>query len=53
MCAHITACGHDQQIPVAGILDQPLSHQEVVETGAKARVSFRRLLDGVVQGMEL
>ena len=37
----------------AGILDQPLSHQEVVETGAKARVSFRRLLDGVVQGMEL
>ena len=37
----------------AGILDQPLSHQEVVETGAKARASFRRLLDGVVQGMEL
>ena len=37
----------------AGILGQPLSHQEVVETGAKARASFRRLLDGVVQGMEL
>jgi purine nucleoside phosphorylase len=32
----------------AGILDQPLSHIEVVETGAKVRDVFRSLVDGVI-----
>lgn len=35
----------------AGILDQPLSHEEVMETGARVRGTFRRLLDGVVREM--
>jgi len=37
----------------AGILEQPLSHQEVMETGAKARDTFRRVLDGVIAEMAL
>ncbi len=32
----------------AGILDAPLSHQEVMETGERVRGVFRRLLDGVI-----
>lgn len=32
----------------AGILDQPLSHQEVMETGAKVKDTFRALIDGVI-----
>ncbi len=32
----------------AGILDQPLSHIEVVETGARVRDVFRSLVDGVI-----
>jgi len=35
----------------AGILEQPLSHQEVMETGAKARSTFRKVLDGVIAEM--
>ena len=33
----------------AGILDAPLSHQEVMETGERVRGTFRALLDGVVE----
>ncbi|MBQ7455073.1 MAG: purine-nucleoside phosphorylase [Clostridia bacterium] len=32
----------------AGILDQPLTHQEVMETGARVRGTFRALVDGVI-----
>lgn len=32
----------------AGILDQPLSHQEVMETGARVKDTFRALVDGVI-----
>ena len=32
----------------AGILDQPLSHQEVMETGERVKDTFRALVDGVV-----
>jgi len=32
----------------AGILDQPLNHEEVMETGEKAKDSFRALLDAVI-----
>lgn len=35
----------------AGILDAPLSHQEVMETGERVRDTFRRLLDGVIGGL--
>lgn len=35
----------------AGILDQPLSHQEVMETGERVRGIFRSLLDGVIARM--
>ncbi len=35
----------------AGILDQPLNHQEVMETGIRVRDTFRRLLDGVIQAL--
>lgn len=35
----------------AGILDAPLSHQEVVETGERVRGTFRSLLDGVIARM--
>ena len=37
----------------AGILEQPLSHQEVMETGAKARDTFRRVLDGIISEITL
>lgn len=37
----------------AGILEQPLSHQEVMETGAKARDTFRRVLDGIIAEITL
>lgn len=33
----------------AGILDAPLSHQEVMETGERVRGTFRELLDGVIE----
>lgn len=33
----------------AGILDQPLNHQEVIETGERVRDAFSRLLDGVLR----
>lgn len=32
----------------AGILDQPISHEEVLETGARVRTQFTALLRGVV-----
>ena len=36
----------------AGILDQPLSHQEVTETAERVRDSFRALLDGVIAALD-
>ena len=35
----------------AGILDQPLNHEEVMETGERVKDSFRRLLDAVIERM--
>ena len=35
----------------AGILDQPLSHQEVMETGERVKDTFRALVDGVIAGL--
>ncbi|MCL1965367.1 MAG: purine-nucleoside phosphorylase [Firmicutes bacterium] len=35
----------------AGILDQPLNHQEVLDTGERVRKAFAGLVDGVVRGM--
>ena len=35
----------------AGILDQPLNHEEVMETGERVKDSFRRLLDSVIARM--
>lgn len=37
----------------AGILEQPLSHQEVMETGARVRDKFRKVLDGIVKEIAL
>ena len=37
----------------AGILEQPLSHEEVMETGAKVRDKFRKMLDGIVTDLTL
>jgi purine-nucleoside phosphorylase len=37
----------------AGILDQPLSHQEVMETGERVRSSFEALLRAVLPRVEL
>ncbi|MDR3052057.1 MAG: purine-nucleoside phosphorylase [Oscillospiraceae bacterium] len=36
----------------AGILDQPLNHEEVMETGERVKHTFRALLDGVVAGLD-
>lgn len=35
----------------AGILDQPLSHQEVMETGERVKDTFRALVDGIIQAL--
>lgn len=35
----------------AGILDQPLTHQEVMDTAERVRTSFRALVDAVVGAM--
>ncbi len=35
----------------AGILDQPLNHLEVVETGERVKDTFRALLDGVIEAL--
>ena len=35
----------------AGVLDQPLNHEEVMETGRQVKDTFRKLLDGVIKGM--
>jgi purine-nucleoside phosphorylase len=32
----------------AGMLDQPLSHIEVMETGIRVRDVFRSLVDGII-----
>jgi len=32
----------------AGILDQPITHQEVLETGERVRAEFTALLRGIV-----
>jgi purine-nucleoside phosphorylase len=32
----------------AGILDQPLSHQEVMETGERVKASFEALLHAIL-----
>ena len=32
----------------AGVMDQPLNHQEVMETGERVKDTFRALLDGVI-----
>lgn len=36
----------------AGILDQPLSHEEVMETSEKAREDFLSLIKGIVEGLK-
>jgi len=35
----------------AGILDQPLNHEEVMETGNRVKDTFRKLVDGVIEAM--
>ncbi|MEG2718628.1 MAG: purine-nucleoside phosphorylase, partial [Clostridia bacterium] len=35
----------------AGILDQALSHKEVMETGARVKDTFRALVDGVIHAL--
>ena len=35
----------------AGVLDQPINHQEVMETGARVKVTFRNLIDGVIASL--
>ncbi len=35
----------------AGILDQPLNHEEVMETGNRVKHTFRSLLDSIVAGL--
>ena len=35
----------------AGILDQPLNHQEVMETGLRVKDTFRTLIDGVIAAL--
>lgn len=35
----------------AGILDQPLNHQEVMETGIRVKDTFRKLVDGVIEAL--
>lgn len=35
----------------AGILDQPLNHEEVMETGERVKDGFRALLDAVIEKM--
>ncbi|MEG0996434.1 MAG: purine-nucleoside phosphorylase [Clostridia bacterium] len=35
----------------AGILDQPLSHLEVMETGGRVKTVFRALVDGVITAL--
>lgn len=35
----------------AGMLDQPLNHQEVLETGEKVKARFAGLIEGIVKGM--
>lgn len=37
----------------AGMLDQPLSHAEVMETGERVKGTFRNLLDGVIESVSL
>ena len=37
----------------AGILDQPLNHEEVMETGQRVRKDFSRLLTELVRGISL
>ena len=32
----------------AGVLDQPLNHQEVMETGERVKDDFARLLAGIL-----
>ena len=36
----------------AGVLDQPLNHGEVMETGARVKNTFERLLCGVIEAIE-
>jgi purine-nucleoside phosphorylase len=36
----------------AGILDQPLSHQEVMETGERVKTTFEALLSAVLPRIE-
>ena len=35
----------------AGLLDQPLNHEEVMETGNRVKDTFRALIDGVIKAM--
>lgn len=37
----------------AGILDQPLNHEEVLETGARVKETFGNLIQGIVREMQL
>jgi len=37
----------------AGILDQPLNHEEVIETGLRVRDDFARLLSEVIRSLAL
>ena len=35
----------------AGVLDQPINHQEVMEMGLKVKKTFRKLLEGIVESV--
>lgn len=37
--------------PAAGVVDQPLNHQEVMETSIRVKDTFRALVDGIVEAM--
>ncbi len=35
----------------AGVLEQPINHEEVMETGARVKETFKKLLDGVIAAL--
>jgi purine-nucleoside phosphorylase len=35
----------------AGVLDKPICHEEVMETGERVKETFKALLDGIVKGL--
>ena len=49
VCALLLGDGRVRLYMAAGVLDQPITHQEVLDTGRRIQANFRTLIDRIIE----